>query len=44
MGWPPEKPDGEDPQPVIEEINGPAYGALVHRDIFLDDFSVGNSK
>ncbi|KAI0435620.1 hypothetical protein F4803DRAFT_567511 [Xylaria telfairii] len=42
MGWPPEKPDGEDPQPVIEEINGPAYGALVHRDIFLDDLSVGN--
>ncbi|KAI0467777.1 hypothetical protein F4859DRAFT_517647 [Xylaria cf. heliscus] len=42
MGWPPKRPDGQDPQPVIEEINGPPYGALVHRDLFLDDFSVGN--
>ncbi|RYC61806.1 hypothetical protein CHU98_g4415 [Xylaria longipes] len=42
MGWPPEKPDGENPQPVIEEANGPAHGALVHRDLFNDDSGVGN--
>ncbi|TGJ84780.1 hypothetical protein E0Z10_g3970 [Xylaria hypoxylon] len=41
MGWPPKKPDGENPQPVIEQINGIAKGALVHRDIFLDH-DVGN--
>ncbi|KAI1132866.1 hypothetical protein F5Y10DRAFT_260763 [Nemania abortiva] len=41
LGWPPGKPDGEDPRPVIEQINGPAYGALEHADLFLDA-SVGN--
>lgn len=39
MGWPPEQPDGENPQPVIEEIDGSPYGGLIHRDLHE-----GNSK
>ncbi|KAI0441616.1 hypothetical protein F4803DRAFT_551868 [Xylaria telfairii] len=42
MSWPPEKPAGENPQPVIEEIRGPARAALVHSDLFLDEGGVGN--
>ncbi|KAJ8132389.1 hypothetical protein O1611_g1234 [Lasiodiplodia mahajangana] len=38
LGWPPRRPEGGDPQPVIEQINGPAYGAYVHADLFLDPY------
>ncbi|KAI3336830.1 hypothetical protein HD806DRAFT_528417 [Xylariaceae sp. AK1471] len=41
MGWPPGEPAGEDPRPVLEEIDGPPYSGLEHADLFLDD-SVGN--
>lgn len=33
MGWPPAKPAGEDPKPVLEQIRGAPYGGLMHRDM-----------
>ncbi|KAI1429219.1 hypothetical protein F5Y12DRAFT_782184 [Xylaria sp. FL1777] len=42
MGWPPEKPDGENPQPVIEEVNGRPYGGLIHRDMHEGNVMIGD--
>lgn len=33
MGWPPKKPDGETPEPVVEQIIGSARGGLIHADM-----------
>ncbi|KAK5634622.1 hypothetical protein RRF57_010335 [Xylaria bambusicola] len=41
MGWPPRQPNEENPQPVIEEPDGPPYAAFAHGDLFVDR-SIGN--
>lgn len=33
MGWPAEKPEEEDPQPVTEVVKGRTYGGLIHGDM-----------
>ncbi|KAI1359871.1 hypothetical protein F5Y08DRAFT_344243 [Xylaria arbuscula] len=41
MSWPPRQPNAENPQPVIEEPDGPPYAPFAHGDLFSDS-SIGN--
>ncbi|KAI1434335.1 hypothetical protein GGR50DRAFT_695273 [Xylaria sp. CBS 124048] len=41
MGWPPQQPEGDDPQPVTERAHGPAYGGLSHSDIHSGNVMLG---
>ncbi|RYC65789.1 hypothetical protein CHU98_g449 [Xylaria longipes] len=41
MGWPPEKPEGED-EPITEIANGPARGGLIHGDMHDQNVMFGN--
>ncbi|KAJ3576219.1 hypothetical protein NPX13_g3765 [Xylaria arbuscula] len=42
MGWPPAKPDGEEPKPVQEQISGPPTGGLRHNDMHEENIMLGN--
>ncbi|KAI0474454.1 hypothetical protein F4859DRAFT_522079 [Xylaria cf. heliscus] len=41
LGWPAEKPEGEDPQPVTEVAKGRARGGLIHRDMHNENIMFG---
>ncbi|KAJ2987537.1 hypothetical protein NUW58_g4453 [Xylaria curta] len=42
MGWPPRKPQGYDPQPVIEKASGGARTGLQHRDMHDGNLMFGS--
>ncbi|KAI8634666.1 hypothetical protein F5Y19DRAFT_469727 [Xylariaceae sp. FL1651] len=41
MGWPPDMPDGENPQPVSERIQGPPHGGFIHGDLHHENLMFG---
>ncbi|KAI0535410.1 hypothetical protein GGR58DRAFT_515387 [Xylaria digitata] len=42
MGWPPQRPDGIDPQPVLETANGDPYGGIIHGDMHHGNLMFGD--
>ncbi|KAH8156800.1 hypothetical protein CIB48_g11445 [Xylaria polymorpha] len=42
MGWPAEKPEEEDPQPVTEVVKGRTYGGLIHGDMHDQNIMFGD--
>ncbi|KAK5629021.1 hypothetical protein RRF57_004736 [Xylaria bambusicola] len=42
MGWPPAKPDGDNPKPVIEEVSGMPHGGLIHHDMHEGNIMIGD--
>ncbi|KAI1303506.1 hypothetical protein F5Y03DRAFT_407240 [Xylaria venustula] len=42
MGWPPVKPEGKNPQPVTEVVNGRPYGGVLHHDMHEGNIMIGD--
>ncbi|TGJ79590.1 hypothetical protein E0Z10_g9168 [Xylaria hypoxylon] len=42
MGWPPNKPDGVNPQPVLETSQGAPYGGIIHGDMHHSNLMFGD--